>query len=133
MAGLAFASLEQTQALNRITHKYILAQLEEEISRCDSPYGVIVDAAALAESGYLESCDCVIAVVSRKHKRLCRIMKRDHISFRMAKQRLNAQMKDSFYCAYADFVINNNGGLPSLRVKTEKIFEQIFHNEHQEE
>lgn len=129
LAKIAFSQPEQTQALNRITHRYILAQTDKEFEQSDSAYGAVIDAAALAESGYLSGCNCVIAVTSSKWNRLRRIMKRDGISFVAARRRLRAQKPDRFYCSYANYIIKNNAGLSELEQQTRQVFEQIFSNE----
>lgn len=133
LAKLAFSDPKQTQALNRITHKYILAQTDDAFERAKSKLGVVIDAAALAESGYLEKCDCVIVVISAKAKRLCRIMKRDNIGLIAACRRLRAQKPDSFYRSYADYVIINNSDFSKLEKQTKQIFEQIFINQLKQE
>lgn len=126
LAKIAFSQPEQTSALNRITHKYILECTDRQVMQSASPFGVVVDAAALAESGYLDGCDCVIAVISSKYKRMQRIMKRDRIGWFSAQRRICAQKPDSFYRSYADYVIINNAGLSELKQQTRQIFEQIF-------
>jgi dephospho-CoA kinase len=133
LAKLAFSNSVQTQALNRITHKYILAQTDEAFEKAKSQLGVVIDAAALAESGYLDKCDCVIAVVSLRHKRLCRIMKRDNIGLLAAWRRLRAQKPDAFYRSYADYVIVNDSDFSKLEKQTKQIFDQIFMNQLKQE
>ncbi len=125
LANLAFACAEQTEKLNQITHKYILARTDQYI-KAVSAKGVIIDAAALAESGYLDTCDYVIAVICPKWKRLFRIMRRDNISYQAAKHRLSAQKPDDFYCSYADFTINNNRNFKHLKKQIDHIYNKIF-------
>ncbi len=129
LAGRAFANKEQTQELNRITHKYILARIDQRIEAAEAEMGVVVDAAALAESGYLDKCDCVIAVLAPMHKRLRRIMHRDHIGFWAARRRLKAQKPDSYYQAHADYLIINHADTEHLRQQTRDVYLQIFRSE----
>ncbi len=126
LARRAFSDPEQTLALNRITHKYILASVDQRIQEATSQTGVVVDAAALAESGYLTKCDCVIAVLAPKYKQLRRIMERDDMSLRDARQRLKAQKPKSFYRMHADYVIWNCSDLEHLRCQTKRIYDKIF-------
>ncbi len=129
LARRAFADKEQTRELNRITHKYILARTDQCIEEATSKIGVVVDAAALAESGYLDKCDCVIAVLSPKHKRLRRIMKRDSIGFLAARRRLKAQKPDSYYQAHADYLIINHSSREHLRQQTLNVYQEIFRSD----
>ncbi len=126
LAGLAFLSAEQTKKLNQITHKYILERTEQYIQNATPAKGIIIDAAALAESGYLDTCDYVIAVICPRWKRLLRIMRRDNISFKQAKQRISAQKNDDFYCSYADFIIKNNKNFKHLTAQIHYIYNKIF-------
>ncbi len=126
LASFAFASAEQTKVLNQITHKYILKKTDQYIQDSHPATGVVVDAAALAESGYLDTCDYVIAVICPKWKRLLRIMHRDHISYKQARQRMKAQKTDDFYCSYADFIINNNRNFKHLIRQVHQIYTKIF-------
>ncbi len=129
LAIRAFANKEQTQELNRITHKYILARTDQRIEEAMSEIGVVVDAAALAESGYLDKCDCVIAVLAPMCKRLKRIMKRDNIGFLAARRRLKAQKPDSYYQAHADYLIINHADRDHLRQQTRAVYQQIFRSD----
>lgn len=126
LAAIAFSSDDQTKALNRITHKYILKQTDHYIESAYPAKGVVVDAAALAESGYLDTCDTVIAVICPKWKRLLRIMRRDHISYKQARQRIKAQKTDDFYRSYANFIITNNGNFKHLLRQVQQIYTKIF-------
>ena len=126
LAQKAFASAEQTKMLNEITHKYILKEIDRKIATVTDSPGVIVDAAALAESGYLTNCDYVVAVTSCICKRIRRIMKRDKLSYQKATHRIKAQKPNSFYRSYADFVISNNTTMTHLTNKVSKIYQQIF-------
>lgn len=125
LASLAFSSPEQTKMLNQITHKYILERTDQYINN-SSAKGVVVDAAALAESGYLDTCDYVIAVVCPYWKRLFRIMRRDQLSYKDAKQRIMAQKSDGFYHSYADYIIRNNRNFKHLKKQIHYIYNKIF-------
>ena len=126
LAQLAFSSSVQTKKLNEITHKYILARTDQYVQEAKSAKGVVVDAAALAESGYLDTCDYVIAVICPKWRRILRIMERDHISFRQAKQRISAQKDDEYYCSFADYIVKNNSSLKHLIKQVHQIYNLIF-------
>ena len=129
LATKAFAVPEETKALNRITHKYILNRTDELIQALVKSKGVVVDAAALAESGYLDSCDYVVAVIAPRWKRIKRIMRRDGITWRQAVCRLKAQKPDAFYCSYADYVVKNGRNYDHLKKQILKIYHAIFNME----
>lgn len=114
LAERAFATAENTQALNQITHKYILEGLNEIIKNNEnlSPQRTLIfDGATIVESGFNKYCDTIIAVISDKKKRIQRVMLRDNISLSEIEQRINAQKDDDYYINNADVVIYNNDGM----------------------
>lgn len=127
LAAIAFSDKEKHLTLNKITHKYILAevrrQIEEETK--NSAKAIIVDAPLLFESNFDKECDIIIAVTSSAETRIQRIIKRDNISFETAKLRLSKQGNDEFYTSRADFVITNNGNIEELDLQIEKIYSSL--------
>lgn len=108
LARVAFSTPEKTQLLNSVMHPAINALIFEESERAFSDYDVvIVDAAAIIESGFTEKCSFLIVVHAPSEIRKERIMKRDGISEEDALIRINGQKDDEFYLSRADYVIKN--------------------------
>ena len=109
LASRAFASEENTNALNNITHPAVTEEIQSIIKDMEEIgyRGVIIDAIALFESGEDKLCDFTVAVVAPKDIRLERIMKRDNITEEKALERINAQKDESFFTKQADFVLWN--------------------------
>ncbi len=108
LAKEAFSTPEKTDILNSIMHPAINDMIFEEVEIAFSDYDVvIVDAAAIIESGFTEKSDYLIVVHAPLEIRKKRIMKRDGLSEEDASVRINGQKEDSFYLSKADFVINN--------------------------
>lgn len=101
---------ERLLLLNKITHKYVISEIEKIICNHKSLGAevCIIDAPLLIEAGVDKMCDHVIAVISDKEIRAERIAKRDGIDKEAALLRINSQKKDSFYADAADFVLQNN-------------------------
>ena len=96
--------------LNRITHKYVLAECETwltALEKSGAAFGVI-DAPQLYESGFDARCDAVIAVTAPQSLRISRIMARDAITEEQALKRIRAQKDDAFFASHADFLIVND-------------------------
>lgn len=110
LAALAFAGEASTVALNKITHRYILAYCRRWLDgrRENGVHAAIIDAPQLYESGFDSECDTVVAVIADRALRLARIITRDKITPEQAELRLSRQLGDAFYRARADFVIENN-------------------------
>ncbi len=108
LAEKAFSSPEKTKLLNSIMHPAINSKIQAEANNAFKSYSVvIVDAAAIIESGYAETCDKLIVVTAPEETRKSRIISRDVISEKDALVRINGQKEDNFYLSKADYVIKN--------------------------
>lgn len=127
LAELAFASKEQTEQLNAITHPAIwaLAETELEAIAASDKKGAVIDAPALFESGMDRLCDSVIAVTAEETQRLKRLRERDGLSDEALLRRMKAQPPLSFYEERADAVIVNNGSLAELEQRVEALLVEL--------
>ena len=89
-------------------HPAINGKIQSEANEAFKTHNVvIVDAAAIIESGYADTCDKLIVVTAPEEIRKERIIKRDNISEKDAVIRINGQKSDNFYLSKADYVIKN--------------------------
>ena len=108
LAEAAFSTPENTNKLNSIMHPAINTAIHNEAEKAFSTHNVVVvDAAAIIESGFADECDVLIVVHAPLSVRKKRIMGRDNISEKDALIRINGQKDDEFYISKADCVINN--------------------------
>ena len=108
LAKIAFSTSEKTEILNSIMHPAINDAIFSEADQAFSSYDVvIVDAAAIIESGFTEKSDFLIVVHAPVETRKERIIKRDGLSDEEADVRINGQKEDEFYLSKADFIFNN--------------------------
>ncbi len=120
LAERAFSTPEKTELLNSVFHPSVNKKIDELAEQAFLKYDVvIVDAAAIIESGYASKCDALIAVTAPGDVRLARIKERDGISEKDALLRMNAQKDDSFYTENADFVIVNDGDFKPEKMLSE--------------
>lgn len=112
-ARIVFSDRDKLDLLNRITHRYILAECRTRLAQMREA-GVeiaIVDAPVLYESGFDAECDAVAAVIAEEQERIRRIVKRDGISEEMARMRISKQHSEAFYRQKADYIIENGVGV----------------------
>ncbi len=108
LAKVAFSTPERTAVLNSLMHPAINDFIHKQVEKAFDKYDlVIVDAAAIIESGYADECDVMLVVYAPVDVRKSRIMARDSISENDAIIRINGQKDDDFYLSRADFVIRN--------------------------
>lgn len=107
LARAAFSTPENTDKLNRILHPAINDAIHREADKAFEDYSVVVvDAAAIIESGFADECDLLYVVHAPEDIRLSRIMNRDNISEADALVRIRGQKNDDFYLSRADGVIH---------------------------
>ena len=128
LGSLVFSDPDKLKMLNKITHKYILAEFDVLVSKAISngERAVFIDAAALIESGYHKKCDYIIYVKAPLEKRIERVLKRDGITLKDARMRLTSQKKDEFYESNCDFVVINDDDKNRLKIQLDKILEKII-------
>lgn len=108
LAAKAFATPENTDKLNSIIHPAINDYIHNEVKQAFKTYDVVVvDAAAIIESGFADECDFLLVAHAPFDIRKERILKRDSLSEEDALIRMNGQKDDDFYLSKADFIINN--------------------------
>lgn len=102
--------------LNRISHKYVLRKMREEIRRYAELgiAAVLVDAPLLFESGFDSECEKIVSVIAERDIRIKRITQRDGISDSQAIARINSQISDESLIEKSDYIIVNNGSLSEL-------------------
>ena len=104
-----FATKSDTEKMNSVMHPMITEYMEREIQKLnnDGFEKIIIDAAALFESGFDKRCDVIVVVDAPYDIRLDRILIRDNMTLEAAKLRMDAQKNDEFYTDKADIVIKN--------------------------
>ena len=109
LAERAFASPEETQKLNEITHPAIGHLMQKKIRGAffDGYEAVILDASQLFEAHLDDICHLVISVTAPEDLRRARIMERDGLTEAQANQRMNAQLPESYFLEHSDVVIVN--------------------------
>ena len=128
LGKIVFSDKAQLDILNRITHKYITSEVLEIIEkiRAENKYdGVIIDGAALIESGINKLCDKNIFVTADKEIRIKRIIDRDHISHEEALLRINGQMNDSYYKDSCDLVIDTGVSIEELSENIKNLAKEL--------
>lgn len=128
LSALAFCDSIKHDALNKITHKYILQDIQKFINdrKQEGCVLCVIDAPLLFESGCDKMCDKTLCVISHKDIRLSRIIERDNISQDEALMRMNAQKSDDFYKEKCDFVLENNKSADEFEKECELFIEKIL-------
>jgi len=128
LASLAFQSEEKTQALNRLVHPKMVAEVIEEMenARFSQKYPIIaIDAALIYEISIEQMFEYIIVVYTSLKHRLSRVMKRDNQTRDEVMARVRRQISLDEKKKWADFVIDNDGSLEDLKKQTQTVFDKI--------
>mgnify|MGYP001786892757 FL=1 len=134
IARTIYKNKEKRRALNRLTFKYVVDDINEQIKEAEKQdYKYIgIDVPLLYEAKMEKICDYVIAVVAEDQKKINRICQRDNITEELAKERLKIQNDNEFFVKKADFVIHNDGTLEKLETSLKEIIDKIWKKWYQE-
>ena len=110
LAKIVFSNNQEKEKLDRITQKYVVANIKEQIKsyREQGMVIIVIDVPLLFESGLNQECTITVGVIAQKEKKLERICKRDNITIEEAELRLNSQPNDEYYRNNCDYIIENN-------------------------
>lgn len=133
LGRIIFHNPECRLRLNQITHPAIIEQAWIEAQRLLSlgkERIVIIDSPLLIEAGAQDSVDVVVVVISDEKTQLDRLIKRSVkqkkvLTIKEAKARIHSQMPLSEKAKYADFVVENNGGMDELEKKIAKMWDDL--------
>ncbi|MBM7614825.1 dephospho-CoA kinase [Alkaliphilus hydrothermalis] len=128
LGALVFKDETALKKLNEITHPRIIQEIKKEINchKKNAPDTVIiVDAALLIEMNMVSLVEEVWLVAIPVHLQLERLMKREGIAYREANIRVHAQMTLEEKKKYAHKIIDNSGGVETLRQRLVKMWREI--------
>lgn len=116
LAERAFASPEETAALNSIVHPEVIRLLHEELEAAKhrGESTIVLDVPLLFQTGLESLCDCTVAVTATPDVRRRRICLRDGLTAEQAQRRMEAQPPDSYYTQRATDTLVNDGDEVSL-------------------
>ena len=119
LGRIVFSDDEKLIQLNKLTHPVIRQKVSDEIEEYKSQNEeiVILDAALLVESDYLNFIDKLLVVTCKENIQIERIIARDNCSIEEALGRIKSQMSQENKVKYTDYVIDNSATLSELRKK----------------
>lgn len=127
LARRAFADKEHTELLNSITHPRIQEETQRQFAtaRGDGCDFAVYDMPLLVDNGLDKDMDYVIVVDVDPEERVRRLVAFRGIEEEDARRRIAAQVPDEVRLAAATHVIDNNGTLDQLRVRTTEVLDRI--------
>jgi dephospho-CoA kinase len=133
LGDIIFKNDSERIYLNRIVHPLIMQQKKKKFAELkkEGRFKIFISEAALTiESGYAGFYHKIVVVYCPDRIQLRRLMQRDHISTREARQKINSQMPLEEKKQCADYVIDSSGPLAATVEQTEKVF-RYLHRDHE--
>lgn len=127
VAARVFKDAEARARLNAIVHPRIGALSLERIAQAQAsstPY-VVYEAPLLVETGSYRGLHALVVVATSPKVQLERVVARDGLTPDAAKARLDAQMPLRAKLAVADYVIQNDAGIPELEAQVAALHQTL--------
>ncbi len=128
LAELAFSNEIQTQKLNQLVHPRMVEILVEDMehARFSGKFPlVVIDAALIYEISIEQMFDYIIVVNAPIKDRMDRVKKRDGMTQKQFKERAEKQIPLVEKIKWADFVIENDADLDSLKSRTHRVYKEL--------
>lgn len=127
LARRAFASSEQTQVLNSITHPRIKEESWRQFAVAETAgaTAVVFDMPLLVDLGWHRDMDLVVVVDAPAELRIQRLVSVRGLEEQDARQRVAAQISDTARQAAADVIIDNSGSLEDLEQRVKNLIAQL--------
>jgi len=108
LAAIIFNDTKTLEKVNAIIHPAVRGNfLKWAENHSNAPY-VLYEAAILLESGYASDFDKNILILADENARIERVMRRDHTSAALIRQRIENQMTDILKIKMVDYTVENN-------------------------
>ena len=124
VAEKVFENQELLLKLNRIIHPAVKIHFENWVNAQNAEF-VFKETALLFELKLNESCYQSILVTADENIRIKRVMDRDGRTYREVKEIIDKQMPEVDKVKLADFVIQNNTDLESLKEFTHQVIDEL--------
>lgn len=124
VAEKVFENQELLLKLNQIIHPAVKIHFENWVNAQDSEF-VFKETALLYELKLNESCYQSILVTAEENIRIKRVMDRDGRTYREIKEIIDKQMPENEKVKLADFVIENNSDLETLKEFTKQVIAEL--------
>lgn len=123
---IVFSDVNKLHELNKITHPFILKEIKQQLrSQSKNHALVIADIPLLFESHGENLCDKILVISIPEKLQIQRLMARNNLTAKEARERINSQMPLAEKVKKATYVVDNAGTIEELEEKLNKILDKI--------
>lgn len=127
LAAIVFTDKAKLEMLDTIMYPYITQEILSQI-RSHSENGnklILLDAPTLFESRADDFCEIIISVLADSEVREKRIISRDSLTIKQARERMNSQLDEEFFVEHSDYIIKNNDTIDSVYGISKELSDKI--------
>ncbi|HEY2474366.1 MAG TPA: dephospho-CoA kinase [Candidatus Cybelea sp.] len=125
LADIVFSDAAARERLNALLHPHIRRVALEREGRAKPDQLIVHVVPLLFETGYDRLVDKSVLVFSPLERRIARIVERDHLDETRVRARMAAQVEPEEARSQADYVIENDGDLESLRGRSQAVYQAL--------
>lgn len=125
LADIVFSDAVARERLNALLHPHIRRLALEREGRAKPAQLIVHVVPLLFETGYDRLVDKSVLVVAPLERRIARIVERDHLDETRVRARMAAQVEPEEARSRADYVIENDGNLESLRGRSQAVYQAL--------
>jgi len=125
LGQIIFSNKAEREFLNRLIHPLVWEAKKRTLRRLEKSgrYQIFVSEAALTiEAGYASHFDKVVVVHCPEEVQVKRLMDRDGVSQRQARQKIRSQMPTAEKLKQADYIIDTSGTLEQTAARAERLY-----------
>jgi dephospho-CoA kinase len=129
LGKIIFSDKKEQRFLNALIHPLVHEEKSKTIQKLEKEgrFNIFVSEAALTvEAGLADFFDKVIVVYCGQDVQIKRLMERDRISQKEARQKLKSQMNPEKKLKYADYIIDTSGTLQDTVEQTERVYRNLM-------
>lgn len=127
LGALVFSDKNALKKLNETVSPFIMNAVTSCIQAAkQEDIATVLDAPLLFEYGLEKFCDITIGVTTDVETAVKRLSERDRRSEAEIRSRLASQHNIAFFREHCDYILENNGDLPTLARNFEDMMEKIY-------
>ncbi|MDO5022694.1 MAG: dephospho-CoA kinase [Eubacteriales bacterium] len=126
LANIVFSDGEKLELLNSITHPLICKIMRQTMEDLKNSPVICLEVPLLFETGWDKYCDETWVVYTSYENQLARLMKRNYLTFRDAKLRIDAQMSTEERLFRSDESIDTSFSYKYTRHRVEKLWNDLL-------
>ena len=125
LGKIVFSNSMAMVKLNGILHPELIRRIKQAI-RNSKQRIIILDAALIVEAGLSGLVDKLVVVTAKRSQQILRSQKSLRLSRKDAILRMKSQISQKAKLSFADFIIDNSGGVSKTQKQVVKIRRQLW-------